>query len=116
MTVTQFKPRSIRLTKAAAKHIADFLGKNPNAIGLRLGVKDAGCSSKKYVTDYVEHQQAKDTVFHDKNITLFVAAEDLPFVAGTEIDYVQNGLNHMLKFNNPNVTSECGCGESFNIN
>ena len=115
MTVKQFKPKGIHLTAAAAEHIENFLRYYPKAIGLRLGVKDAGCNSKKYITDYVEQQQATDKVFHDKNIAIFVAADDLPFVAGTEIGYVKDGVNQVLTFNNPNVTSECGCGESFNV-
>ncbi len=114
MSVKQFKPSGISLTANAAEHIENLLRDYPNAIGLRLGVKDAGCNSKKYVTDYVEQQQAQDKVFHDKSITIFVAAQDLPFLAGTEIDYVQDGINRVLTFNNPNVTSQCGCGESFN--
>lgn len=115
MTVEQFKPKSIHLTPTAAQHIQTHLDNNTNAIGLRLGVQDAGCNSKKYLTEYVTTAQNDDIQFVDKGITIFVSADDLLYVAGTEIDYVKEGINKVLKFNNPNATSECGCGESFNI-
>lgn len=115
MSVKQYIPPSIHLTMAAAQHIQAYLAKHSDAIGFRLGVKDAGCNSKKYVTAYVTTPQANDVQFSDKDITIFVAKDDLLYVAGTEIDYVQEGINKVLKFNNPNATSECGCGESFNI-
>jgi len=115
MVVEQFEQPSIRLSTAAAQHIQAYLAQYPQAIGFRLGVKDAGCNSKKYVTDHVTQQQDNDKIFIDKGIKIFVASDELLYVAGTEIDYVQDGINKVLKFNNPNTTSECGCGESFNI-
>ena len=115
MQVKHFKAQNIHLTAAAAQHIQTYLAQHPQALGFRLGVKDAGCNSKKYVTDYVETANNNDKIFIDKNIKIFVAAADLLYLAGTEIDYVKTGVNKILKFNNPNTTSECGCGESFNI-
>jgi len=44
-----------------------------------------------------------------------VAKDAVKFVRNTEIDYVQEGINGVIKYNNPNVVDECGCGESFNI-
>ena len=115
MAVEQFKQQTIRLTESAAKHIQTYLDKHTEALGFRLGVKDAGCSSKKYITEYVTEKKINDKIFHDKNIAIYVATDDLLYVVGTEIDYVKDGINKVLKFNNPNATSECGCGESFNI-
>jgi Fe-S cluster assembly protein SufA/iron-sulfur cluster assembly protein len=48
-------------------------------------------------------------------VAVYVAADQLPIVRGTEIDYVVNGLNATVKFRNPNAEAECGCGESFSI-
>ena len=56
-----------------------------------------------------------DLVFEDKGVTLVVDPEALPLIDGTEVDFVKNGLNEAFSFRNPNVTGECGCGESFNI-
>jgi len=48
-------------------------------------------------------------------LLLYVSAEDLPIVSGTEVDFVTEGLNSALKFKNPNAESHCGCGESFSV-
>lgn len=105
----------VTLTPAAAKHIQQKLTATPAAIGFRLAVKDAGCNSKKYVTDYVTTANSNDISYQEHGITLFINKNDLLYLAGTEIDYIQDGINKILKYNNPNVSSECGCGESFNI-
>ena len=48
-------------------------------------------------------------------LTIYVDREALEVVQGTEIDLVTEGLNHVLKFQNPNATAECGCSESFAV-
>jgi iron-sulfur cluster assembly protein len=113
--VKTYTQTPITLTEAAAKHIQQQLQQHDNAIGFRLGVRDAGCNSKKYVTEPIEKAGNDDTQFVDKGITIYVSKADLLYVAGTEIDYAKEGINKVLKFNNPNASSECGCGESFNI-
>jgi iron-sulfur cluster assembly protein len=115
ITAQQHHQHPLRLTTAAAKHIAKKIAATPNAIGFRLSVKNAGCNSKKYVTDYLTKIDDNDVSFVEHDITLVVRKEDLLYIAGTEIDYVQDGINKVLKYNNPNVTTACGCGESFNI-
>ena len=44
-----------------------------------------------------------------------VDRDALPFLAGTRIDFARQGLNQNFEFDNPNVTDECGCGESFTV-
>jgi iron-sulfur cluster assembly accessory protein len=51
----------------------------------------------------------------DNGISVFLAANSVGMLRGTELDYVREGINRVLKFKNPNVTSACGCGESFSI-
>jgi iron-sulfur cluster assembly protein len=48
-------------------------------------------------------------------VTLIVDAKSLPYLAGTELDFVREGLNEGFKFQNPNSKAECGCGESFTV-
>lgn len=105
----------LSLTQAAADHIQQKIDSLPDAIGFRLATKEAGCNSKKYVPSYVNDADADDISFVDHGITIFISKSDLIYIAGTEIDYVKDGINKVLKYNNPNVTTECGCGESFNI-
>ena len=53
--------------------------------------------------------------FEQHDVKIFVDAKSLPYLDGTELDYVKEGLNEGFKFNNPNVRDECGCGESFHV-
>ena len=106
---------TITLTDAAAIYIKAQLAKKPNAIGFRLGVKNAGCTNKKYDPCFIEHTEATDHKFTDHGIDIYVRHDDLAYVKGTVIDFVKTGLNADLQYNNPNAVVACGCGESFDI-
>jgi iron-sulfur cluster assembly protein len=59
--------------------------------------------------------QPEDVVFESKGIKVLVDPKSLAYIDGTELDFARDGLNEGFKFNNPNVQSECGCGESFQV-
>ena len=106
---------SISLTPAAAERVRTFMASRGKGIGLRLGVKQTGCSGYAYVVSYADEIGAGDVVFEVADVKVVVDAESLRYVDGTEIDFVRQGLNEAFKFRNPNVRGECGCGESFNV-
>jgi len=107
---------AITLTENAAKKIQAKLVKNGKEVMcLRVGVKKVGCSGFAYTFDYADEIRAGDQVFESHNVMLMVDAASLPFLDGSHIDFVREGLNETLKFDNPNAESECGCGESFNL-
>jgi len=106
---------SISLTPAAAERVRTFMAHRGKGVGLRLGVKQTGCSGFAYVVSYADEVGARDTVFDDAGVRVIVDAESLRYVDGTQIDFVRQGLNEAFKFRNPNVKGECGCGESFNV-
>jgi len=106
---------AITLTESAAKHIQSQIEKNGKGVGLRLGVKKSGCSGFAYILDIAQEVGQNDTVFENFGAKLLVDAESLPFLEGTELAYVKEGLGHVFKFNNPNVKNQCGCGESFAV-
>ncbi len=106
---------TISLTPAAAERVRTFMASRGKGIGLRLGVKQTGCSGYAYVVSYADVLDAKDVVFEVSDVKVVVDAESLKYVDGTEIDFVRQGLNEAFKFRNPNVKGECGCGESFNV-
>jgi iron-sulfur cluster assembly protein len=106
---------AITMTESAAKHIRQQIEKNGSGVGLRLGVKKSGCSGFAYTMDIAQEIFENDKVFEGFGAKLVVDAESLPFLEGTELAYVKEGLGHVFKFNNPNVKNQCGCGESFAV-
>jgi len=106
---------AISITKSAAERVSSYLRKRGQGVGLRLGVKATGCSGYSYVINYADSVDGEDVVFEDRGIKIVVDPEALKLIDGTEVDFVKNGLNEAFSFRNPNVTGECGCGESFNI-
>ena len=106
---------AISLTPAAASHIEKYLARRGKGIGLRLGVKTTGCSGLAYKLEYADAVQPEDVVFESNGIKVMVDPKSLAYIDGTELDFARDGLNEGFKFNNPNVQSECGCGESFQV-
>jgi len=78
-------------------------------------VRTSGCSGMAYVLEFVDAPNEDDVVFEDKGVRVIVDGKSLAYLDGTQLDFVKEGLNEGFKFNNPNMTSECGCGESFNV-
>jgi iron-sulfur cluster assembly protein len=103
---------AITLTESAARRVSEHLGRRGRGVGLRLGVRKAGCSGFAYVIDYADEIGSADVVFDDRGVRVVVDRASLPYIDGTEVDFVRQGLNEAFKLHNPNVTDECGCGES----
>lgn len=106
---------SITMSDSAAQRVQTFLTNRGKGLGLRLGVRTSGCSGMAYVLEFVDEANDDDIVFEDKGIKVIIDGKSLVYLDGTELDFVKEGLNEGFKFNNPNVSSECGCGESFNV-
>lgn len=106
---------AISLTKSAAERVASYLENRGNGIGLRIGVKKTGCNGFAYVVNYADEVEAADCVFEDHGVTVVVDQDSLALIDGTEVDFVKEGLNEAFRFRNPNVSGECGCGESFSV-
>ena len=106
---------AVTMTPSARDHIAKQLAARGNGIGVRLGVKTAGCSGLSYVFEFVDEQAPEDEAFTLDDVTLIVDPKSLVYLDGTELDFVKEGLNEGFTFNNPNMKNACGCGESFHI-
>jgi iron-sulfur cluster assembly protein len=106
---------AISLSESAAERVQKYLDARGNGIGLRLGITKTGCSGYSYVINYAEQVEQDDVIFEDRGVKIVVDPDALPFIDGTEVDFVKNGLNEAFSFKNPNTTGECGCGESFNV-
>jgi len=105
---------AITLSDKAAIRIRQFLTKEQGK-AFRLRVKRTGCSGWAYVTSITQEINDDDQKFEDQGISIVVDAKSLKLIDGTRVDYIQQGLNQLFTFANPNVTGECGCGESFAV-
>jgi iron-sulfur cluster assembly protein len=106
---------AITLTENAAKQIQRQLAKRGNGIALRIGVKTVGCTGLAHTFDIADEIRPTDHSFESHGARVLIDAESFVFLDGSRIDFVTEGLKQMFKFDNPNVDSECGCGESFNV-
>ena len=105
----------VTLSEKAAKHVANYIAKRGRGVGLRLGVRTSGCSGMAYKLEFAYDFAADDLIFESHGVKVLIDPKSLPYLEGTELDFVREGLNEGFKFNNPNVKDECGCGESFNV-
>ena len=105
---------AISLTHSAAERIRNFIDKD-GGLGLRLGVKKTGCSGWAYTVELADDIRTDDTVFEQDNVKIVITNDSLSFLDGSVIDFAAEGLGSSFQFKNPNVTDECGCGESFTI-
>ena len=111
----------ISATPSAVTHIEKMIAKQGSGIGMRLSVKDSGCSGKKYEVSIInDHNKNPDDKLYDLNnngLILCVDPVSFAYLAGTVIDYEidKKTLSGKLVFNNPNQKAACGCGESFHV-
>jgi|TARA_R110000851_G_scaffold286689_2_gene440568 iron-sulfur cluster assembly protein len=105
----------ITLTSSAADKMNQHMKLRENTLGIRLGLKTSGCNGYSYVLEFVDQTNEEDAVFQNNGISFFIDPKSLIALNGIELDYKRQGLNEGFEFNNPNVTAECGCGESFTI-
>jgi len=103
----------ISLTSSAVDRVREMVSKRDDAIGLRIGVTESGCSGYSYALDFAKEVAADDTVIEQADVKVIVDEASMPILDGIVLDFVKEGLNQSFKFNNPNVVSSCGCGESF---
>lgn len=103
---------AISVSEEAAKHLRKQISKR----GVRISVKESGCTGYMYIMDEADSSEEGDlTMTLDNGLEVFVDAQALPLLKGTEIKYELEGVNRSIKFHNPNVTAACGCGESFSV-
>lgn len=106
---------SISLTESAAARISSQLDKAPGTIGLRFIAKESGCSGYSYAMDLANNVDDGEVVLESQGVKIITNQRSLELLEGTQIDYVQEGLNQSFKFSNPQAEAHCGCGESFAV-
>ena len=101
----------LSISKSAANHIRKIM-ENGAGKALRIGLKKGGCAGMEYTMEYVDEISDADEIVEKDGAKVVIAPTAQMFLFGTEIDYESGLLESGFKFNNPNVSETCGCGES----
>jgi iron-sulfur cluster assembly protein len=110
MTVTLTEKAEFRLRAFLVSSAPDS---NSPTKGVRISVKDGGCSGYEYGIDITSKPQPDDLVIQQGKVLLYVDAKSVPLLKGVVIDFVDGVMESGFKFTNPNATDNCGCGKSF---
>ena len=106
----------IKLSDNAANRIKEIMSKaDASAVGVRVGVKSGGCAGMSYMMEYAKEVKKNEEVIEDKGVKVFIDANAIMYLLGTEMDYKKDKFSSQFIFKNPNETERCGCGESFKV-
>ena len=113
MASARLHPSVISVTERAAARVRELVEGNDKAlIGVRVGVKNAGCAGMAYTLDPVETPNPADDVVSEHGVSVFVDPKAVLFLLGATMDFEATKLRTGFTFKNPNEVSACGCGES----
>jgi iron-sulfur cluster assembly protein len=103
----------VTLTDTATSKIKELLnGQAGDESGLRLAVRGGGCSGFQYALAF-DQQRDGDQIYEVNEVRVLIDSQSLPFVDGSEVDFVDGLQGAGFAVNNPNVVAACGCGQSF---
>lgn len=107
----------ITVTESAINRISDLLkAKESKPIGIRIGVKNSGCSGLSYAIEFADLIGDDDQLaYQSDDFCVLVDPKAIMYIAGTEMDYVNSAMKSGFVFNNPNQKGGCGCGKSFRV-
>ena len=104
----------ITVTEAAAAELQRSMeAQGKSDMALRIAVLPGGCAGMQYGLSLDSEEQPGDEEFESGGIRLVVGRQDLPFIAGMQVDFVQSVSGSGFKVENPNASESCGCGSSF---
>ncbi len=104
------------LTDAAAERVREIIEDSDKpVIGVRVGVRNAGCAGMAYTLDYVTEPVAGDDHVADKGVEVYIEPKATMFLLGTVMDFEESKMSSGFTFRNPNQTGACGCGESVQL-
>ena len=104
---------SVTLTESAARRIAAIVAGEPAGTMLRVSVEGGGCSGFQYQFDLVDSAASDDAVIERDGARVLIDPVSMAYLAGSEIDFVDDLIGAAFKIQNPNATASCGCGTSF---
>ena len=103
----------VTVTERAARKIGEILGREPAGTMLRVSVEGGGCSGFQYKFDSERSKADDDFIIERSGATVLIDPVSVNYMAGSEIDFVDDLIGASFKVNNPQATASCGCGTSF---
>jgi len=105
----------LTITERAAKRIGQILKSEGDGAMLRISVEGGGCSGFQYKFNVERNKADDDTVISRDAVLVLVDPASVPFLSGSEVDFVDDLIGASFRVSNPNATASCGCGTSFSI-
>ena len=106
---------SVTVTERAAHRIGEILKNEPQGTMLRVSVEGGGCSGFQYKFDMERTQAEDDILIRREGATVLIDSVSLNYLAGSEIDFVDDLIGASFRINNPQAKASCGCGTSFSF-
>jgi iron-sulfur cluster assembly accessory protein len=103
----------VTVSERAARRIGDILRQEPPGTMLRLSVEGGGCSGFQYKFDMDSAQGEDDVLIRREGAVILIDSVSLGYLAGSEIDFVDDLIGAAFRVNNPRAKASCGCGTSF---
>lgn len=104
---------SVTVSQRAARRIGEILGREPPGTMLRVSVEGGGCSGFQYKFDMDRERAPDDVLVRRDGALVLIDRVSLGYLAGSEIDFVDDLIGASFRVNNPNAKASCGCGTSF---
>ena len=106
---------SVTISESAARRIGEILKSEPAGAMLRVSVEGGGCSGFQYKFDIARERADDDLVLERENAVVLIDPMSVNYMAGSQIDFVDDLIGQSFKINNPQASASCGCGTSFSI-
>ena len=106
---------TVTISTSAARRISEILKAEPPGTMLRISVEGGGCSGFQYKFDFDRSKAEDDVLLTRDQAAVLLDPVSLQYMAGSEIDYVDDLIGASFKVKNPLATASCGCGTSFTI-
>jgi len=106
---------SVTISESAARRIGQILKSEPTGAMLRVSVEGGGCSGFQYKFDIARDRADDDLVLERDQAVVLIDPVSVNYMAGSQIDFVDDLIGQSFKINNPQATASCGCGTSFSI-
>ncbi|HZL30799.1 MAG TPA: iron-sulfur cluster insertion protein ErpA [Pseudolabrys sp.] len=106
---------SVTVSERAARRIGEILKKEPEGAMLRVSVEGGGCSGFQYKFDIERAKGDDDFVIARDGAVVLIDSVSVDYMAGSEIDFVDDLIGASFKIKNPKAVAACGCGTSFSL-